>query len=514
MAVEGGFGVPNPTGYVASTIFRSLLDSGSHFTMDPASRDYMARYYLAMLGPHAGIDTNEWAQKLDDVNQADDFNQWLVELGQAVGPGYGWDAAGAPVADSGAVGPPQPEPTAPPPTGAGGESPQPPWMGGDWGSIGSGPWGWGWGGQQGDQFPPPTNEPLEPPAQPYPGMGPEGPGGGTGQGGDGFPNIPNIPPIFGGGSEDDVSNGSDDNGFFPDWVGDVGGWLGDNWQDIVQVGAPVVSAIIQQNDYADAAAIQADAMLEQGRRQEQLARDLTATGIDYANEQRDIALTGTEPYRNVGALALAGMLDMTNLDRGFLPQAPAPGEAMGQPQVQPGTGGGFDAQGNPIAASPAGQSMYDPQTSYNLDRLWDPTRILNQAPQYDWQADPSYQWRVDEGMRALEGSAAAKGGLLSGGFARDAQTYGQGMASQEFSNIYGRLAQIAGFSGQGAAQGGAPGAATQFGNPMIESLNAISGAGTSRAMGQIAGTNAWANAATQIGQWAGMRQPWQQQVGG
>lgn len=64
------------------------------------------------------------------------------------------------------------------------------------------------------------------------------------------------------------------------------------------------------------------------------------------------------------------------------------------------------------------------------------------GPQQGWQDflnSPDYQFRLGEGTRALENSAAAKGGLLGGNFARDITQFGQGLASNEFSNYYSRL---------------------------------------------------------------------------
>lgn len=56
----------------------------------------------------------------------------------------------------------------------------------------------------------------------------------------------------------------------------------------------------------------------------------------------------------------------------------------------------------------------------------------------DMQRDPGYQFRLQQGQQALERSAAARGGLLSGGFARNLTDYSQGMASQEYGNVYQR----------------------------------------------------------------------------
>ena len=56
----------------------------------------------------------------------------------------------------------------------------------------------------------------------------------------------------------------------------------------------------------------------------------------------------------------------------------------------------------------------------------------------DYQADPGYGFRLSQGMKALEGTAAARGGLLSGNAMRAAVGYGQDMGSQEYQNAYNR----------------------------------------------------------------------------
>lgn len=57
----------------------------------------------------------------------------------------------------------------------------------------------------------------------------------------------------------------------------------------------------------------------------------------------------------------------------------------------------------------------------------------------DFNKDPGYQFRMDEGQKALERSAAAGGGLLSGGTGKALQQYGQDYASGEYSNAYNRF---------------------------------------------------------------------------
>lgn len=56
----------------------------------------------------------------------------------------------------------------------------------------------------------------------------------------------------------------------------------------------------------------------------------------------------------------------------------------------------------------------------------------------DFQADPGYAFRMSEGMKALERSAAARGGLLSGTTLKGIERFGQGLASEEYANAFNR----------------------------------------------------------------------------
>jgi len=56
----------------------------------------------------------------------------------------------------------------------------------------------------------------------------------------------------------------------------------------------------------------------------------------------------------------------------------------------------------------------------------------------DFQADPGYAFRLGEGQKALERSAAARGGLLSGGTGKALQRFGQDYGSQEYTNAFNR----------------------------------------------------------------------------
>jgi hypothetical protein len=56
----------------------------------------------------------------------------------------------------------------------------------------------------------------------------------------------------------------------------------------------------------------------------------------------------------------------------------------------------------------------------------------------DFEADPGYGFRMSEGMKALERSAAARGGLLSGATLKGITRFGQDTASAEYLNAFNR----------------------------------------------------------------------------
>ena len=55
-----------------------------------------------------------------------------------------------------------------------------------------------------------------------------------------------------------------------------------------------------------------------------------------------------------------------------------------------------------------------------------------------FQADPGYGFRMSEGLKALERSAAARGLLQSGGTLKDITRFGQNLASAEYENAFSR----------------------------------------------------------------------------
>lgn len=110
--------------------------------------------------------------------------------------------------------------------------------------------------------------------------------------------------------------------------------------------------------------------------------------------------------------------------------------------------------------------------------------------------DPGYGWRMQQGAQAVQNSAAAGSGSLSGNALKDLMSYGQGAASQEYQNafdryqtqtgnIYQRLLGLTTL-GQNAAAGVGQQGMTAAGNIGAN----IVGAGNAQAAGQIGVANA------------------------
>lgn len=57
----------------------------------------------------------------------------------------------------------------------------------------------------------------------------------------------------------------------------------------------------------------------------------------------------------------------------------------------------------------------------------------------DFQADPGFQFRREEGEKGLQRAAAANGSFGSGRFLKDAMRFNQGLASDEFQNAFNRF---------------------------------------------------------------------------
>ena len=112
------------------------------------------------------------------------------------------------------------------------------------------------------------------------------------------------------------------------------------------------------------------------------------------------------------------------------------------------------------------------------------------------QRDPGYAFRFGEGQKALDRSAAARGGLISGGALKAATRYGQDMGSQEYTSAFNRyqienaarLQPLQSLTGMAQTTANTLGTA---GQNMASSVgDAMGSAAAARASGYVGGANA------------------------
>lgn len=147
--------------------------------------------------------------------------------------------------------------------------------------------------------------------------------------------------------------------------------------------------------------------------------------------------------------------------------------------------------------------LQEPWRKAGMDAL---NKLIPMASEYtpftaaNMYADPGYQFRLSEGLKAMERGAAARGGLQSGAALKAAQRYGQEYASGEYTNAFNRylaerqarlnpLQSLAGVGQTTAAQLGS--AAGQLGANLGQTyLTSGINAGQARASGYLGQANA------------------------
>lgn len=123
----------------------------------------------------------------------------------------------------------------------------------------------------------------------------------------------------------------------------------------------------------------------------------------------------------------------------------------------------------------------------------------------DFQADPGYQFTLQEGQKALDRASAAGGKYYSGAAIKGLADYNQNSASKQYqsaydryntnqTNLYNRLAGVSG-AGQTASSSDAT-AGTNAANQISSN---ILGSGNAQAAGTVGQANAWSTGLNNIG---------------
>lgn len=154
-------------------------------------------------------------------------------------------------------------------------------------------------------------------------------------------------------------------------------------------------------------------------------------------------------------------------------------------QSQAGRNAANAAIGGGREAIAAQLAMFDRLQQLQMPYQQAGTAALNQlvglaggvpAAMQQFQTDPGYQFRLGQGQRAVEQSAAARGGLNSGNTLRALTEYGQNVGSNEFGNYWNRLAGLAGVGQTAATNIGNAGVGVgQSLSPIYQSMGAARG---------------------------------------
>lgn len=121
----------------------------------------------------------------------------------------------------------------------------------------------------------------------------------------------------------------------------------------------------------------------------------------------------------------------------------------------------------------------------------------------DFEADPGYQFRLEEGTKALDRSASSRGQLYSGAQLRDLARFNQGLAKEEYGDAFNRFQIEQGnkFNRLGSLAGVGERATTTLGSFRSNTVRNVGNlqvaGGQSRASGYINAANA--NAAGRVG---------------
>jgi hypothetical protein len=159
----------------------------------------------------------------------------------------------------------------------------------------------------------------------------------------------------------------------------------------ISAGASIGGALINKSSANKAAEIQAEAARKADEVANKQAGYVADTGYGLATNLRDAGTANEQTLQQVSGT----------------------GEKALSPYLEAGTYG-------VTALKDLGQNLNKPVTMADL------------------QLDPGFQFRMEEGQKALERSASARGGLLGGGTLKSLARYSQGVASDEYQKAFDR----------------------------------------------------------------------------
>lgn len=147
-----------------------------------------------------------------------------------------------------------------------------------------------------------------------------------------------------------------------------------------------------------------------------------------------------------------------------------------------GANGQYVADGDPIPNLQRGGNTYERMPDGSVRQIngqagnsATPVGGNQLGPDYSaFYQSPDYQFRLNQGLSAVQGSAAAQGGLYSGNALRGINDYAQDTAAGEFGNYFNRQALLAGIGQTATTQAGNAALTTgaNIGNLLMQQGNA------------------------------------------
>lgn len=192
---------------------------------------------------------------------------------------------------------------------------------------------------------------------------------------------------------------------------------------------PVVAAVAGGAIAASGAKSAARTQSDAADRATQAQRDIADQQIGLQRDQFNRITELQEPFRQAGLAGQNALMYALGLTNKNDPRYLSTRNRLA-PQYTTAVGGGGSVE-----------------RSWDLDAATDAE--MAKQPGYgaltrdfsttDFETDPGYQWRMSEGMKALDRGAAARGMFNSGRAMKDILRFSQGLASEEYGNAFNRF---------------------------------------------------------------------------
>lgn len=160
----------------------------------------------------------------------------------------------------------------------------------------------------------------------------------------------------------------------------------------------------------------------------QLQSDASKQAGQIAQQQYEQSRNDLMPWMNAGKNAIGGFESFVN---GTGNNAAAYSDML-KNGVQ-----GLNLGGN-VGGGGISTGKFNDAMMPTIQQNYDAGKYTGGLSQEDFQVDPSYEFRKQQGMDGIQGSAAASGSLLSGAALKSLNSHNSNLASQEYGNAWAR----------------------------------------------------------------------------